>query len=186
MNLDNLYSKEHEKLNRAMHKKSFGASGYRWHGIVRDLIIEFSIESLLDYGCGRSTLWSEIKKRYPNLTCNIEYKEYDPFFKGKEVCPEPTDMVTCTDVLEHIEPKLLDNVLLHIKSLTKGLVFLNINTKLANKKLPDGRNAHLIVKKGEWWAERLSTVFTGDDWEPRIIPTTQDKNFNIVLIKNKE
>ena len=64
------------------------------------------------------------------------------------------------------------------------VVFLNINTKRVNKKLPDGRNAHLIQKKGPWWSDRLKRI--AKEWNQIIIPVDNPKNFNILLIKEDE
>ena len=66
------------------------------------------------------------------------------------------DLVTCTDVLEHVEPEYIDRVVRHILSLASKAIYLNINIKEANKTLPDGRNTHLIIKPPEWWEEYLS------------------------------
>ena len=34
-----------------------------------------------------------------------------------------------------------------------------MSTRLAHRKLPDGRNAHLTVKPIEWWAEKIKERF---------------------------
>lgn len=69
-------------------------------------------------------------------------------------------MVLCLDVMEHIEPELLDNNLAHIKSLTKMVATMTIATVQAQKTLSDGRNAHLIVKPKDWWIEQLRRHFS--------------------------
>jgi hypothetical protein len=69
-------------------------------------------------------------------------------------------MVVCTDVLEHVEPEYLDNVLADIAGLTKQYAYFNISLMEAMKTLPDGRNAHLIVQPWQWWAEKLREYFT--------------------------
>jgi hypothetical protein len=38
---------------------------------------------------------------------------------------------------------------------------LRIDTKPARKVLPDGRNAHLIIKDIDWWAELLDRHIDG-------------------------
>jgi hypothetical protein len=63
--------------------------------------------------------------------------------------------VVCTDVLEHIEPELIDNVLDHLKDLTRKVAFLAIATRPARKNLADGRNAHLIIQPSSWWLAKL-------------------------------
>ncbi len=85
-----------------------------------------------------------------------DVREYDPGIIGKDALPKPADLVIATDVLEHIEPELLGNVLEHIRSLARLGVFLNIATSPAREILPDGRNAHLIIRPPAWWREELA------------------------------
>jgi hypothetical protein len=84
-------------------------------------------------------------------------------------------MVACIDVLEHIEPECLDNVLDHIASLTEAVAFLSIHTGPALKKLPDGRNAHLIQEPAEWWLPKLMSR-----WDMQTIQRTSDKGFYFI------
>jgi hypothetical protein len=68
-------------------------------------------------------------------------------------------MVCCIDVLEHIEPDLLDNVLDDLKRVTKRIGFFTVSTSPAEKTLPDGRNAHLIQAAPEWWLPKFMERF---------------------------
>ena len=87
-----------------------------------------------------------------------EYQPYDPAFPGYGAA-KPADLVCCIDVLEHIEPKLLDNVLKELARITKGLGFFTIHMGPAGKVLSDGRNAHLIQKPTSWWLPKLCNYF---------------------------
>ncbi len=177
-----LISKEYRKLNTELHdsKKGFGASGYRWAGIVRRLVKLYNVQSLIDYGCGQETLIKTLRRNNPRMFQKIKYQGYDPCVPKNKGVPNKSDMVMCTDVLEHIEPDYLVDVLQHIFSLSNGIIFFNINTKKANKCLPDGRNTHLIIQDGEWWSDAIAYV---SGWGQIILPTQNDKNFNIVLVK---
>ncbi|HET9469625.1 MAG TPA: hypothetical protein VFO24_00885, partial [Usitatibacter sp.] len=64
------------------------------------------------------------------------------------------------DVLEHIEPECLDEVLDDLQRVTRKIGFFVIATREAEKTLPDGRNAHLIQEPIAWWAPRLEKRFT--------------------------
>ena len=142
-------------MNRVLHrKKTFGASGHKWADHVRDMK-----GSILDYGCGKGTLKKAL---------GWEISEYDPCIPGKDTPPEPHDCVVCTDVLEHIEPEHLDAVLSDLKRLMRRSGFLVIATRPAKKTLPDGRNAHLIVKPPEWWRHKLEEVFTVKAFEENV------------------
>lgn len=139
-------SEEYRDLNTALHQKrpSYGASGHRWAKEVSHL------EDILDYGCGKGTLAKELGRTI---------SEYDPAIPGKDAEPEPHKHVVCTDVLEHIEPECLDEVLQHIASLMQESGLLVVATRPANKKLPDGRNAHLIIEPWAWWNKALNAHF---------------------------
>ena len=167
-----LITDTYREMNRQLHSapRGFGASGHRWHQEVWLMIDIFRIKSWLDYGCGQSTLVKQFRKVYAKRFKGIKYRGYDPCFPGKETMPKGTfDLVTCTDVLEHVEPAHLDDVICDIYFKAGKAVFFNINTQEANKTLPDGRNAHLIIEGAEWWIARLKQ---NTDWyvEEKVSP----------------
>ena len=86
--------------------------------------------------------------------------EYDPAVVGKDSLPAPVEYVACIDVLEHVEPELLDNVLSHISQLMQVGGFMHPCLVEAGLILKDGRNAHLIVEDADWWLDKLSKFFT--------------------------
>jgi hypothetical protein len=67
--------------------------------------------------------------------------------------------VVCTDVLEHIEPELLDFVLDDLRRVTRKVGFFVIHTGASTKTLADGRNTHLIQQPREWWHLKLARFF---------------------------
>jgi hypothetical protein len=143
-----LISEEYRRLNEKLHedRPDYGTSGHRWVVPVRELAREMGATSILDYGCGKRTLEREL---------GFAINNYDPAVEGLDAAPEPADLVVCTDVLEHIEPECLEDVLDDLQRVTKGFGFFNIATRPAVKTLADGRNAHLIVEKARWWLEHL-------------------------------
>ena len=114
------------------------------------------VNHLLDYGCGHNRSLMETFK--PQRECRVQC--YDPGVPEYADPPTPAQMVVCIDVLEHIEPQLLDNVLDHLEELTEEVLFATVHTGPAAKKLPDGRNAHLIQKPPEWWLPKIMERFT--------------------------
>jgi len=142
---------DYRKLNEEMHKKpSYGISGQKYANQVHAIALSMQTQDILDYGCGKSTLAQ-------NLPYKI--KQYDPAIPKYSALPEPADVVVCTDVLEHVEPEMIDDVLEHIRSLTKRRGMFVIATRPANKTLPDGRNPHLIIENGKWWLNKLWDLF---------------------------
>ena len=134
-------------------KSSFGDSGRYKH--IDQWLANNRCSSIIDYGCGKGHVLENISKRYAHIRCT----NYDPGYAKFSKRPgAPAELVICADVLEHIEPDLIDNVLKDIESLTLNTAYLIIDTKPAGKNLPDGRNAHLIVESQEWWTNKVETV----------------------------
>jgi hypothetical protein len=110
---------------------------------------------MVDYGAGKGRLSQSIKPDHKVMVC-----QYDPGVDDISEPPGPTDgLVSCIDVLEHIEPELLDNVLDDLQRITLNVGFFTIHTGPAVKVLSDGRNAHLIQKGYGWWLPKLIKRF---------------------------
>lgn len=148
------YSMEYARLNRELHSqpRGFGGGGHKHKEEVLALAQQYGCKSLLDYGAGQQTLSQSIKK-HPHPFETIQ--DYDPGVPAIEGRPLPADLVVCTDVLEHIEPEYLDNVLAELLKLTQKVIYLYIATITTDKILKDGRCAHLIVEPPWWWTEKL-------------------------------
>lgn len=144
-----LISDEYRKLNEDLHKdnKDFGTIGKHHALRVLEMAYSLNTQDILDYGCGKGTLGHNMP---------FKINQYDPAILKHSDLPKAADIVVCTDVLEHVEPECIDEVLDHIASLTKVLCYLQIANGKAKKILPDGRNAHLIQENSNWWFEKLS------------------------------
>ena len=133
----------------------FGGAAYRNAPEIARIITPLAPKTLLDYGCGKGTLKPALAPLMPGL----EIFEYDPAIPGKGGKPKPADVVTCLDVMEHIEPEFVDAVIANIRALTKRLLVASVTTRPAKKILADGRNAHLIVQPKEWWLGQFGKHF---------------------------
>lgn len=143
-----LISPEYQAQIRELHgQRQWGDGGHVFVPEIRRLAHKLRTLSVLDYGCGHGTL-------RPGLP-ELFVREYDPGIENKDSLPTPADLVVCSDVLEHIEPMHLDAVLNHIYELTEKMCFAVIATRRAHTRLPDGRNAHLIIESGKWWIAKL-------------------------------
>lgn len=148
-----MISESYRKLNEDMHAKieSFGNSGQIYAEKVLRLAERIKSNDILDYGCGKGSLQANIK---------FPIHQYDPCIPEFSKAPEPADIVVCTDVLEHIEPEFLADVLDDIKRVGQDKLFFVISCRRAAKRLADGRNAHLIVETPQWWLNLLWSRFS--------------------------
>jgi uncharacterized Rossmann fold enzyme/SAM-dependent methyltransferase len=152
-----IISEIHLKRNADLHKENpeYGIGGAKHADTVIKIAEKMVTEqnkfvSILDFGCGKGALAAALP---------FPIWEYDPAIPGKDTDPRAADLVVCTDVLEHIEPELLDNVLKELKRVTKSIGYFVISIRKASKNYFDGTNAHFIVKDKKWWNTELSKVF---------------------------
>ena len=149
--MPDLISDEYREQNRLLHEREdYGHNGARYKDTVLTVMDRTGARTILDYGCGKGSL----RKALGPFVSN--YDPAVPEFAGE---PEPADLVVCTDVVEHVEPDMLDAVLDHIKSLGQHYLLI-VSCREAHKTLPDGRNAHLIVQPPEWWDRKMKERFT--------------------------
>lgn len=146
-------TEEYIDLNAQLHEKfpTYGTSGKNWASAVGFLHKSFGFNVVLDYGCGKQTLAASLP--------DLKIVGYDPAIPIVSTRPVPADLVVCGDVLEHIEPELLDEVIDDLNKLSKKMTFVVLSTREAKKTLSDGRNAHLIVKSPIWWINKFENYF---------------------------
>lgn len=152
-----MISEEYKKLNVLLHNQNKGYGDGRpdkWGEVALDLINKYNAKSFLDYGCGKGNL----VKHLENIT-NLIVNGYDPCVPEFDNSPEPADIIFCVDVLEHIEEDKIQSVLEHILSLIKKAFFAHVTLTPSNKVLPDGRNAHILLKPEKYWDEMFTNIF---------------------------
>ena len=178
-----LISEDYREQNRLLHENN---AGYGIKGEKRAEEVSRLIEyrkglggvepvTVLDYGCGKQTLHKAIHRDMNGTLTNVTWQDYDPCVEGLDSEPMPADIVICTDVLEHIEPECIDEVLADIKRLTQHSFLATICTEAALKTLPDGRNTHVLIQPEEWWRPKLSSLFP--DFSTNYEPTSGPKTF---------
>lgn len=142
-----------EQLKKLHEKKSFGV-GAKIPGEVIECIEKYSVKSLLDFGCGKGHTLEAVKIQYPEIMCH----GYDPAREGYTLMPGNVDLTYSSDVLEHIEPHLLDQTLNELHQKTNKVMYHLIACHPAKKRLEDGRNAHLIIESPDWWRSKLKSL----------------------------
>lgn len=165
-------SPEYLKTQQALHAdpRGYGGKGDKWADAVVTLVNRFKAGSVLDYGCGQGRLVAALKLR--GLDPLVRLSEYDPAIDGKDGYTgyEFTDLVVCTDVIEHFEPALLQTNLAHLKLLTRKALFVVIATRPSGKTLTDGRNAHLILESAAWWQATMEAAGFAVQPDPPVSP----------------
>jgi hypothetical protein len=152
-----LISEDYRKLQQALHRNpEYGVASVQYAPLVAQVMEATGIAELLDYGAGKGRLSDTLHDMYENP---IIVHHYDPAIPEWSSPPQPCRLVACIDVLEHIEPELLDNVLDDLKRVTAGMGVFTVHTGPAGKVLLDGRNAHLIQKPASWWIPKFLERF---------------------------
>ena len=170
--MNQLISEEYRAMQSELHENpNYGIASTYFAPIVDDIVDRFKINDLLDYGAGKLRLRDSIRSQ-------VNYTAYEPSNPKYSDAPEPTEFVTCIDVLEHIEPELLDNVLDDLHRVVVKYGLFTIHTGPAVKTLPDGRNAHLIQESYTWWQPKIKERF-------EIVREVAMDNGYLVFVKNK-
>jgi len=146
-------SEEYKKELEILHdRKTFG-KGKTVPLSVKKLLSSGNISSMLDFGAGQGKTSAGIKERFPD----IELYTYDPVTFPIEL-PEKVDFIYSSDVLEHVEPDLIDETLQDLCNRASKYQYHLIACHPAKKALSDGRNAHLIIENPEWWKNKIEKL----------------------------
>jgi hypothetical protein len=139
---------------RGLHEsKSTWGNGPRGHILrICKWVYENKVRDLLDYGCGKG-------KNMPFIL-PVKITNYDPGVAEWESDPKVCEHLMCLDVLEHIEPMYIGDVLEHISSKFTKSAMLTIALTPSKDILPDGKNAHILLRPSSWWVDTLEAYVT--------------------------
>jgi hypothetical protein len=152
-----LISEEYRRMQQQLHESpSYGVASVHYAPLVADVIQQVGATEILDYGAGKGRLGPALRQ---HLQRALTIHHYDPAVPEWSAPPAPCLFVACIDVLEHIEPHLLDNVLDDLKRVTVGVGVFTVASVPAEKVLSDGRNAHLIQQPADWWLPKIMERF---------------------------
>jgi hypothetical protein len=176
-----------EYKNQISQMEDWGGNGWKWANTTIKLIFKYKIKTALDYGCGQGSLKKKVLERLGQR--KFKYNEYDPADSKKGKLPIPAELVTCTDVLEHIEPEYINEVIMNLLSLTQKVGFIVICTRSTVRTLPDGRCAHLIIQEADWWVKKISQLMLfrneGFNSIERLFSSRLDNNKQLILVIRK-
>lgn len=124
---------------------------------IAELIREHGATRLLDYGSGKGYQYLQLRvhERWGGLLPHC----YDPGVRQLKKKPGGQfDGIICTDVMEHIEERDVDQTLGMIfgYAAPSAFAFFCIACRPAQRKrLPDGRDVHVTVRPPRWWNKKL-------------------------------
>ena len=161
---ENMLSEDYRQQLQEKHASdgTWGNTSLMHYDTILQLIDRHNIKSVLDYGCGKGMIgqrFREEQKQSGNKYASVQFFEYDPGIPGKDDMSTKGELLINTDVLEHIEPEYLDQVLSDMAARAQKVAFLVISCVPALHHLPDGRNAHLIIQPADWWIAKLGQYF---------------------------
>jgi hypothetical protein len=152
-----LISDEYRAMQEELHQNPhYGVASVMYAPIVADVIAARGYTEVLDYGAGKGRLGQTLKER---MQTPLTIHHYDPAIPVWSKRPQPCQLVACIDVLEHIEPDYLGNVLDDLQLLVVKAGVFTVATGPARKVLRDGRNAHLIQRPISWWVPQFMDRF---------------------------
>ena len=152
------YSEDYKKELVNKHKSSAWGAGHAVSRMdyIRHHLEKVNAHTVLDYGCGQGTFKKWMNQNLPTY----DVSEYDPGIEGKDNPPNPADYIVCWDVMEHVEPKYVDNVIAHLQALMLKGGYIYICLVPAHGFLSDGRNAHLTIQDAGWWLDKFNKAFS--------------------------
>lgn len=138
-------------VQRAMHAGGGygGWAGQAWLPDIVALARATGCRSALDWGCGQGGQRAALA-----AALGVPVTLWDPAVPKLDALPAfaAFDLVLCTDVLEHLpaEDAAADAVA-DLVSRAERALFVTVCCRPANQVLPDGRNAHTLLRPFTWW-----------------------------------
>jgi hypothetical protein len=113
-------------------------------------------KTILDFGCG--PLGGVAQKLGDRVI------SYDPYVEefSSEPWGKDFSVIHSSDVLEHMTWTEIKKFLCNAEKSSAEHIFLVISTRKAGKDLPNGANAHIMVKSGKWWLRNIGTELSSD------------------------
>jgi hypothetical protein len=176
-----LYRKMHQEgevfLKMPAEKTFPGSSLLPQAARIKRMIDLAGATTILDYGCGKGKQYdlrniALAGERFESIVeyWSVDYVHcYDPCYVPLSILPQGKfDGVICTDVLEHCPEEDLPWIIDELFSFATRFVFANVASHPAQKRLPNGENAHCTIQPPEWWknlVEQIAGRYPELTWE---------------------
>lgn len=130
---------------------------------IKEVIDRVNPVNVLDFGCGKG--WQYTRQNMHEYWGIEKPVLYDPYVakynKLSGYRNRYFDLVLCVDVMEHILPNEVDNIL-HSLFFLGNFVYFHIDTKPAIKTFSCGTNFHISLHDEDWWINKLNEY--GTNW----------------------
>ena len=162
--------------------RAMAESGSNFHGLSilqhRESIAELvtrvgGIRTMLDFGCGRGDAYGEPHRVYRDWGFSRKRVTlYDPAFANLSTLPKnQSDLVICSDVLEHIEEAEVPEFIDTLFNYTGRVLWASVCCRPAKKRFPDGRNLHVTVQPFEWWKNQFAAAWQYREAQFQLVET---------------
>lgn len=185
------------------YKKLFNNPNYNFHSnnelrfqFVMDYILKSNLKSLIDFGSGRGNLIKTLLENKVELEISSadldKFHEYQvPFYKidilneeyRKVLDGKDFDLLTCLDVMEHLDKDKTDEIFKYFSKISKFQIFTIAN----HPDFQDGKDIHTIQENLPFWINSISKSLKIDFIQrvkffskPDITP--EQKRFNYLYI----
>lgn len=160
---------------------------------IKKLVERTGASTVLDYGSGKGTQYDPKPLRVVGegeWEGIIDYWGvdevvcFDPAYKPYSTLPTGTfDGVISTDVLEHCPESDVAWIVDEMFGFATKFVFATAACYPANKRLPNGENAHCTIRPTDWWQEvfaRSAARRPGLIWELWITARAPDNSGKLI------
>lgn len=144
--------------------------------VVRDELPKMT--TLLDVSTGRGQFVKLVKDEFSNVHISVsEHSEHllmtdlvaMPRFKWNlpDPCPlgDIWDMVTCFDVMEHLEEDVIDESIKQLGAVTR--IYLAMSIALYSAPF-NGVELHKTIRNSDWWLEKLKQNLSDHFWLSKV------------------
>lgn len=113
---------------------------------IKKIISELAPKTILDYGCGESTVVGNLQQEFPD----IQYTKYDPYVERYKDYPSGQyDFIMCNLVVHLLNPEMKKYVIQELHRLNTGYVFISVLTFFTIKWQNQFKDLFEICKCGE-------------------------------------
>lgn len=166
--MDQLAEQEREKYQLMWSRDEYRISspGERMVDYMLEILPVMPNDSIIDYGCGTGrAVYRFMSYGYPTVGVDIAKNaidltsDYTIDFVNANLWQLPVYLTSnwcyCTDVLEHIPPEKIDDVLKGIFKRTRKGGFFTISHQPDKMGELIGETLHLTVKPWRWWMDKI-------------------------------